>query len=208
MGVSERMRKILAVIIIGWILLVWLGWFRVSAQDWQTRDTVHAQADINRRWFVAAWSVTNLRTVTLNNTNIFAGIGYRGKDWWFESMVQHQWNNKANQWALDFRFDRQAGRWHLYVEPATFLTKKAFYEFVIVERRTWKGFSFGAETENTHQPGPDTIEAGPRAGRKLGRFAGFDVSAAAAVRLSPNGGHTEPRLYLVFNRRVALRDRK
>jgi hypothetical protein len=179
----------------------------VSAQDWQTRDAAHVQADVNQHWFLAGWSVTNLRTQTLNNTNLFGGAGYRGKDWWLEAMAQHQWT-KTNQWALDFRFNRQTGRWRLYAEVSPFLTKKAFYEYVIVERRTWKGFSFGAETENTHQPGPDTIAAGPRVSHKLGRFAGFDASAAVAVRFSPVGGHTEPRLYLVFNRRLYLRDRK
>ncbi len=179
-----------------------------SAQDWQTRDSLHVQADVSKNWFVSGWSVTNLRTETPNNTNLFAGAGYRGKNWWLEAIVQHQWNTKANQWMLDFRFNKQTERWRLYAEVSPFLIKKAFYEYVIVERRTWKGFSFGAETENTHQIGPDMIAIGPRVSRKLGRFAGFDASAAIAVRLSPVGGHTEPRLSLTFNRRLYLRDRK
>jgi hypothetical protein len=174
-------------------------------QDWQNRDAVHVQADVGGNWFVAGWSITNLRTISLNNTNFFGGVGYRGESWWAETMVQRQWNTKADQWAMDFRFDKQAGRWHLYVEGSPFLTKKAFYEFLVAERRTWKGFSLGAETENTHQPGPDTIAIGPRAGHKLGRIGKFDVTAIAAVRLSPNGGHTEPRLYFVLNRHIKRR---
>lgn len=109
---------------------------------------------------------------------------------------------------LDFRFDRQFGQWHLYAEGAPFLTKKAFYEFVIVERRVWKGFAFGGETENLHQAGLDAVFLGPRVSRKLGKFAGFDVSLTGAVRKSLKGGHTEPRLYVIFNRRVKLVSRK
>ena len=175
------------------------------AQDWQNRDAVHGQADVASKFFLAGWLIPNFWTETLDNVNLFGGVGYRGKDWWLETMAQHQWNSKQNQWALDFRYDRQIGRWHVYAEGAPFLTKRAFYEFAVVERQTWKGFLFGAETENVHQPGPDTVAVGPRAGRKLGRVAGFEVSAIAAVRLSPNGGHTEPRLYVVFNQRVKRR---
>lgn len=180
----------------------------LSAQDWQNRNVVHVQADISQKWFVAGWSITNLRTGTPNNTNLFGGLGYRGKAWWLEGMVQRQWSSKGNQVMLDFRFDKQAGRYHFYAEGSPFLTKKAFYEFVIVERRTWKGFALGAETENVHQDNRDTVQVGPRASRKLGRFAGFDVSMAAAVRLSPVGGRTEPRLYVIFNRRITKESRK
>lgn len=187
-----------------------LGFFcaLAAAQDWQSRNVVHLQIDLEKNWFISLWSITNLRTETPNTTNLFTGIGRRGRGWWLEGMVQRQWNPKGNQWMLDARFDKQSGRWHLYAEASPFLTRKAFYEFVIVERRTWKGLALGVETENLHQAGRDTVQVGPRASRKLGRLAGFDVSLAGAVRFSLIGGHTEPRLYLIFNRRFALTDRK
>ncbi|MEK7617952.1 MAG: hypothetical protein AAB410_02300 [Patescibacteria group bacterium] len=179
------------------------------AQDWQNRDVLHLQVDVSDRWFIPAWSITNLRTQTPSTTNLFAGIGRRGNSWWLEGMIQRQWNPKGNQWMLDVRFDKQSGRWRLYTEGAVFLTKQAFYEFVIVERRVWKGLAAGAETENLHQLGRrDTVQIGPRASRKLGSLAGFDVSFAGALRFSLAQGHTEPRLYLVFNRRFTKGGRK
>src|SRR3989344_4041226 len=180
----------------------------LSGQDWQNRSVVQVQIDVSQRAFLAVKSISNLRSETPNNTNIFAGVGVRGKSWWLEGMVQHQWRAGSNQWMLDFRFDKQAGRWHWYVEASPFLTRKAFYEFVIVERRTWKGVSVGGEAENNQQIGRDDIGVGPRESRKLVHCAGIDVAFSGAVRLSPVGGHTEPRLYLVFNRRFALTDRK
>ena len=180
----------------------------LSAQDWQNRSGVHAQIDVSKRLFVSAWSITNLRSETPKNTSIFTGIGVRDQNWWLEAMIQHQWRAAGNLWMLDFRFDRQAGRWRIYMEASPFLTKKAFYEFMIVERRIWKGVAIGSEMENLHQAGRDTIQIGPRASRKLGRLAGFDVSLAGAVRFSAANGHTEPRLYIVFNRRIIKGGRK
>ena len=177
-------------------------------QDWQNRSVVQAQMVVSPNSFLTVKSITNFRSETPNNTSLFAGIGRRGKSWWLEGMIQHQWRAVGNQWMLDFRFDKQAGSWHLYAEGSPFLTRKAFYEFVIVERRTWRGFSVGGETENSQQTGPDILAIGPRVSRKLGNWAGFDVSLAGAIRFSPIGGYAEPRLYLVFNRRFALAGRK
>lgn len=187
--------------VFGW-LLIWVCPYDTFAQDWQNRDVLHLEYEINNKFSLRTWSITNFRSKTPNNTNLLAGIGYRGNSWWVESLVQHQWSSKGNHWMLDFRFDRQLPKWHLYAEAALFLTKKASYEFVIIERKLGKRVAVGGETENTHQAGRDIVQIGPRVGSKLGSFLGFNVSVAGTVRISPLGGYAEPRIYLIFNRRI------
>jgi len=172
------------------------------AQELQNRSIVHLQTDMNKQWFVPVWSVTNIKSRSPNNTNLFSGIGYRQKTWWLESMVQHQWNGKANQFMLDFRFDKQSGPWHAYAEASPFLTNPKFYEFVILERKIGKGWSVGGETENVHQSGKDVFAIGPRTGHKLVTWSGLDVGLSGTFRINPVNSRTEALLYLVFNRRL------
>ncbi len=182
------------------VLFLVLGVFPVFAQDWQNRNVVHISVPVEGRWYIPFWSLTNFREKTGRNTNLLSGVGYRENNWWLEGMLQHQWNQTKGQWMLDMRYDRQYKNWHTYSEIAVFLNRKALYEFVVAERRTFRGFWLGVETENLHQPGPDAAQLGFRGSRRLGRFLGFDVSFAPALRFSLIRGHTEPRVYLIFNR--------
>lgn len=175
-----------------------------QAVDWQNRDGLHLQTDISQKWFLPMWSTTNLRSETPNNTNLFGGLGYRGKSWWLESMVQRQLSPATgDQWMLDFRYDRRNGPWHLYVEVSPFISKPAFYEFVIVERRAWKRLSLRAETENTHRLSAQKIAAGGGLALSFGKHHGWDLGAAAVYRFSPTALN-EPRIYLAANRRFSL----
>lgn len=177
----------------------------LSAQDVQNRSVMHVMADINDRWFIPVWSITNLKAQSPNNTNIFAGIGYRGKSWWLEGLVQKQWSQSGGLWSLDGRFRRQVGRVSLYVEPSVILSPKtAFYEFVIVEERLWKGLVLRQETENVHRPGRDTVAVGGGLGYAFGRWHGCDVATALVYRASLTG-RDELRVYLNVTRRVRLR---
>jgi hypothetical protein len=93
---------------------------------------------------------------------LFAGVGIRGKSWWLENMLQRQFSPSGNSWILDERFQKQFGkRYSLFAEASPFLTKKAFYDFVSAEYSFVK-LGLGAETENVHKSGKDSLGAGPR----------------------------------------------
>jgi hypothetical protein len=174
------------------------------SQDIQNRSVLHTMLDINDRWFVPVWSISNFRTQSPNNTNIFAGVGYRGKSWWVEGLAQKQWSTSGGLWSADARFRKQMGRVSLYVEPSVILTpKKAFYEFVIVEERVWKGLALRQETENIHRTGKDTIAAGGGIGYSFPRWYGCDIAVAVAYRPSPTG-KDERRAYINITRRIRL----
>jgi hypothetical protein len=180
----------------------------LSAQDLQNRTAAHITTDITERWFVAVWSITNLRTQTPNNTNLFVGIGYRGKAWWLEGMVQKQWNANAGLWSVDARFRKQlTSRFSLYVEPSVLLPRPAFYEFVILDALVWEKLTVGAETENVHRQSKQSIAMGPRVSYALGERWGFSLSTTLAYRLSPTG-KDEARVYLVLSHRVKRKGRK
>lgn len=177
----------------------------LCAQDMQNRTGLHVMADINDRWFVPVWSISNFKQHNSDNTNIFVGLGYRGKTWWTEGLVQHQWNPNGGLWSVDARFRRQFDRVSVYVEPSViFAPKKAFYEFVIVEERLWKGLSLRQETENVHRTGKDTIAFGGGLGYSLGKWRGYDFATALVYRINPNG-RDELRAYLNITRRIRLR---
>lgn len=177
----------------------------VNAQDLQNRDAVHLQADISKNWFVPVWSITNLRSQTPNNTNLFGGVGYRGKDWWVEGMVQRQFSPATGgQWMLDFRYDRKTGPWHFYVEVSPFITKPAFYEFVFVERRVWKRLGFRLKTENTNRLSGQKITAGGGPTWDFGKHRGWDIGAAADYCPSPTGLN-ESRVSVNAARRLSFR---
>lgn len=198
-----------------WIVVLFLapGW----AQDLQTRLIIHPTADLGRGFYVSGWSITNLKTQTPNNANLFGGLGYRTKTWWLEGMFQRQWRPQGGRdWMLDFRFQKQfAGRRSasLYAEAAPFLTRRAFYEFVIVEARIfpverprwWQRWRIGGETENVHRAeARDLLAAGGRLTYPFGTIGGWTLSFSLAYRLqSP-----EPdaiRFYFVVSRRFGKR---
>ncbi len=177
----------------------------LSAQSLQNRSVLRVTADINDHWYIPLWSITNLKAQSPDNTNIFAGVGYRSKSWWLEGLVQKQWSAVGGLWSADARFRRQFGRTSVYVEPSVILSPKvAFYEFVIVEEKLWKGLVLRQETENVHRPGKDTVAAGGGLGYVFSRWHGCDVAAALVYRASPTG-KDEFRWYLNVTRRVRLR---
>lgn len=186
------------------VVLVFVFGLTLFAQDLQHKTVLHVAADVSDRWFIPIWSISNLRTQNPNNTNIFVGVGYRGKDWWVQGLAQHQWNRSGGLWSADARFRKQMGRVSLYVEPSVILSsKKAFYEFVIVEERVWKGLALRQETENVHHLGKDSIAAGGGLAYSLGAWYGCDFSTALVYRVSPTG-KDELRAYLNVTRRVRL----
>lgn len=204
-----RCKRAAALLVVVWILVVWLFLFRAPAQtfDLQNRDALHLQAEVGRGYSLAFWSVSNFKTSTSNNTNVFFGIARGDKDNWLEVMTQRQWNNKGGFWALDVRCRVQlTNRLSFFAEPTAFVTQSGFYHFVSVEYRTWKRLSLGGETENIHRPEgqPQQINFGPRASIKLGRLCGLDYNIAAAYRFSLTGPN-EPRLYIAASRRFSLR---
>ena len=190
------------------LMIIWLGLpLFLSGQDLQNRTVIHFAAELNSRWYLAGWSVTNLKTQTLNNTNLFAGLGYQKKNWWLEGMLWKQYNSRGGLWGADFRFRRQlTKKLSLYVEPAILLTAPGFYEFVIVEYRAWNKLGVGAETENTHRLTRQSIAAGPRASYALGKLRGADFTIALTYRFGPTG-RNELRLHFGATRRFALTDR-
>lgn len=175
------------------------------SQDLQNRSGLHVMLDVNDHWFIPVWSISNFRTQSPNNTNIFAGVGYRSKSWWLEGLVQKQWNRSGGLWSADARFRRRFGRVSVYIEPSIILKPKtAFYEFVIVEERMWRGLSLRQETENIHRPGKDTIAAGGGIGYLFPRWHGCDFAAAVVYRASPTG-KDERRVYINITPRIRLR---
>ena len=174
-------------------------------QDLQNRTVVKTPFDLGENWYVTFWSITNLKTETPNNTNIFPGLGYRGKTWWAEAMLQKQWSAAGGSWSADFRVRKQlTNRLSLYVEPAALFPDPAFYEFVVLESRVWNRIFLGGETEGVHLLSKQSFAAGPRVSYVFGQRWGCEFATAFAYRLSPTG-RDEARLYLVLTRRVRLR---
>lgn len=174
------------------------------AQDVQNRSVMHVMLDINDHWFIPFWSITDIKTQNPNATNLFAGIGYRGKTWWVEGLTQKQWNQAGGFWSADVRFRKQTGRVSLFLEPRVIVVPSlAFYEYVSVEERLWKGLALRQETENVHRQGKDSIAIGGGLGYNLGKWRGFDVATALVYRVSPTG-KDEVRAYLNVTRRIRL----
>lgn len=174
---------------------------QAMAQSIQFRSIVHPTVDITPRIFWANWAIGNARTKSPDNLNYFGGLGYRGSTWWVEGMVQRQWSRAGNNFMLDVRFQKQFGnRLTLYLEGAPFLTRRAFYDFTVVEYRTFGKVRLGGEKENIHRPGADSLAFGPRVSYPLGTLYGFSVVASVAWRIQ----HPKPdaiRAYLAFHRR-------
>lgn len=177
----------------------------LPAQDLQNRLVMHVMVDVSDRWFIPVWSISDFKTQNPNSTNLFAGLGYRGKTWWVEGLVQHQWNCVGGFWSADMRFRRQVGRVAIYLEPRVIVTPNlAFYEYVSVEERLWKGLSLRQESESVHRPGRDTIAFGGGLAYSLGKWRGCDFATALVYRVSP-AGKDELRAYLNVTRRIKLR---
>lgn len=195
--------------------LLWFWPGAMSAQteiDEQIRLVIHPTKDLKTNKYITGWAVGNLRSNTPDSVNLFGGIGLRGDTWSLESMVWRQFRQKnqrerqqgrpGTDWALDFRFQKKLGqRIALYVEGAPFLTRKAWYEFVVVDYLVWKRMSLGFETENTHQAGPDYIRAGLRAGLPIWQCGGNRASFAVAYRVGRSKGQNELRAYFVTHLR-------
>ncbi len=195
--------------------LLWLFLSSVAlAQDWQNRTLVQVALDFGPQRYLAVKSITNIKSQTPNNTNIFAGFGYRGKSWSLEVMVQKQLSASGGFWAQDTRFIKKFGKQRkttLYAEATPFLSQRTFGWSAFCETEVWKKFAVGAEIESINKPGP----GGPRISRRLGRFIGFDVSGTGALRFDPlqrpskvTGHPHEIRFYLVLNRHDKLTGHK
>jgi hypothetical protein len=167
----------------------------------QNRTVLHTTFDVTDDWFVTNWAIGNIKADSPNNINIFPGVGYRHNNWWFEAMVQRQWSQPGNSWALDFRYAIAASpRVFVYVESAPLLSIAGEYEFVFVDVRTWKRLSLGAETENVHKAGRDSLGAGPRLSFPVADIGNYSLALGATYQFR----HSEadvPRLYVVLNRR-------
>lgn len=197
--VLTRLKQILMIFLFGWAISL-SSW----GQDLQTRIIFHPTAKLRQDWYLTCWSITNLRQQSPSNTNLFAGLGYRGKTWWLEGMWQQQWNRDRRDQLLDFRFQKNiTNRATLYAEPAIFLTKTTFYDFVILEYRAWRKLSLGMETENVHKAGPDSWGAGPRLSHPITAWKDIKVALALSYQVRARREEKDAlRLYLILNHRL------
>ncbi len=177
---------------------------RVLAQevtDYQNRIILHEQADVSKNLFLAGWVIDNGQVYSTSNINLFGGLGYRRESWWIESMIQRQWSAGDAKLMLDNRFQAQLGpRRSLYVEVAPFLDRKAVYDMVVFEQNVWRGMNIGAETENVHRPGKDSLGAGPRVSVPVAQVSNFKMAIALAYQLRRQETNAL-RFYVVFNHR-------
>ncbi len=167
----------------------------------QTRLVFHTVADLNSNWFVTNWTIGNVRAKAPDNINIFPGVGYRGKTWWTEAMVQRQWSPAGNSWAIDFRYNVSlSDRLSLYAESAPLLTHHGEYEFLILDVRAWRKLAVGVETENVHMAGRDSLGAGPRVSAPVATFGKYSLALGGVYQIRHTAADI-PRLYVVLNRR-------
>lgn len=172
--------------------------------DYQTRIILHEQADLSKNLFLVGWVIGNGQVYGTNNINLFGGFGYRGEKWWLESMVQRQWSAKDKKLLLDNRFQAQlAKNSSLYIEVAPFLDRKAVYDMVIFEQNVWHKLNLGAETENVHKPGKDSLGVGPRISAPLAVFGNYKLAVALAYQVRRQETNAL-RFYIVFNHKDKL----
>ena len=172
--------------------------------DYQNRIIFHEQVDINSNLFLAGWIIGNGQIYGTSNINLFGGLGYRGKTWWFESMIQRQWSAKDKKLLFNNRFQSQLSKKSsLYVEIAPFLDRKAVYDMVIFEQNVWRKFNIGAETENVHKIGRDSLGIGPRVSTPLAVFGNHKLSTALAYQFRRQETNVL-RFYVVLNRKDKL----
>ena len=150
------------------IVLLFISASAETQESAQIRAIGHIRHFINSEAkesgiFLAGWSVKNAMSDIPDNTNVFLGVGYAGKKWSIENMIQKQWSNAGSAFLLDWRFTaKPSPRISLYLEGAPMLDKRTFYELVTIDVRIKGPFSVGLETENIHRVGKDTLGFGPR----------------------------------------------
>ena len=169
------------------------------AQDAQSRLIFHPTVTLNEHWFLTGWAIGNVQKHGSDNLNLFAGVGYKNPKWWLESMVQRHWNGTGNQVLLNFRFQVQASkRGTLYIEGAPFLTKRAFYDFVTFDYRILRKLNLGAETENVHRGGRDSLGVGPRISYPIASVGKTRLAAAFSYQFRREERDVA-RLYLIVH---------
>ncbi len=190
------------------LLVVVLNLAAQEKTDFQDRTIIHLQADVSEKIFLTGWVIGNAQYYGTNNINIFGGIGYRNKNWWFESMIQKQWkekdgNSPRKALLFDNRFQYQpTKRTSLYIEIAPFLDRKALYDMVVIEQKIIGGLGVGFETENVHKTGKDSLGAGPRVSLPFGSLGGCKIVTALSYQFRQGQERNVLRFYLVFNRRL------
>lgn len=176
------------------------------AQSQQARVLIHPTADLDDKWFVSGWIINNAQSGQPDNTNLLAGIGRR----WnkgdnkgdVEFLFQQHWNPSGNQQLLDIRLNQRLGkRWSLYAEVAPFLKRPAVYDFFSLEANLTKRLSLGIETENVHQPGRDSLGAGPRATYLLKKWPTAKLVLAGSYQFRPHEPNVA-RVYLILHLRL------
>ncbi len=172
--------------------------------DFQNRILLHEQADMNNNLFLVGWIINNGQVYGTSNINLLGGLGYRRNTWWFESMIQRQWSTKDKKLLFNNRFQIQLSKKSsLYVEVAPFLDRRAVYDMAVFEQNVWHKLNIGAETENVHKPGKDSLGIGPRISMPLAVFGNFKLAVALAYQFRQQ--ETDAlRFYVVFNRRDKL----
>jgi len=194
------MRKQLLIVFVGLLLSP-----SASGQSPQVRPVVHVQADLSEHWFLPVWSVTNVRGKLPDNTNLFAGLGYRQGAWWVEVMVQRQWGTSRNEWMPDIRVQaRPSSKLSVFGEWAYPISQKAHYNMVIVDYHISSRWGVGVETENLHRPGRDLLGAGPRISFPVFRVSQSSLNFAVGYQVRPREKDVV-RFYLVFNHRMELK---
>ncbi|MEK7151543.1 MAG: hypothetical protein AAB784_02435 [Patescibacteria group bacterium] len=185
------------------LILILLIPFSVNAQqviDFQTRPIGHVQYDLNKKLFVAGWVIGNGQYYGTSNINILGGLGYRGKDWWLESMIQRQWSEKDRKLLWDSRFQQKFRKSSLYVEVAPFLDRRAVYDMVVFEKLAWRNLNFRLETENIHKSGRDSLGVGPGVGWSFGSLGSVKVNGAVIYQFRRQETDVL-RFYAIFNHR-------
>ena len=171
-----------------------------ASQQLQSRLIVHPTYGDSSGLFLAAWNITNLRQNLPDNTNLFAGLGYREKDFWMEALLQFQWQWTSpgnHKWYGNVRFSGRTGEaFQFYFEAASSLTdKNTYYASFFLERKATERLSVGAETDNSFSPGANSVGLGPRASFAL---VPKRAMATLAYHLRPSEANLA-RLYLAFH---------
>jgi len=143
----------------------------------QLKTVVRPTIELTKEIYIASWNITNLRQNASDNTNFMLGLGRKGKNWWFEAMLQRQYSLSSNQWFLDFRYQAVLpGGYKLFVEAAPFLERKALFHFIRLDRKVGRVY-LGAESENIFRENNDSLGIGP--------MVTFPAVNLKAVKINP-----------------------
>jgi len=188
------------------LLLLVLGSRADAQESTQLRAIIHSRFFVSGEMkpnpsgvFLVNWSIVNIMSDIPNNGNVLLGIGYAGRNWAIENMVQRQWSSFGNALFLDWRFTaKPTKRIGIYIEMAPRINKKTFYDFATVDVQVLGPFSIGFETENVHRVGKDTLGLGPRVVLPLPSSWFFKPTVIVSRQLRTLGPNIT-RLYTVFN---------